>query len=179
MSDQFARCLALTLGWEGGFVDDPADPGGATCYGVTLAVYRGWAEDPSLGVADIRDISPDAVSAIYSTNFWNATRADAMPPGVDLMLFDEAVNTGCSRSVRILQTALGFQSQQIDGCVGPATIQAARQSDSRHLVGAVHDRQAAYYRGLSTFARFGAGWLRRAAQRQNAALAMASAMAEA
>ena len=179
MSDQYAHCLSLTLGWEGGFVDDPRDPGGATCFGITLAVYKSWAENPSLGVGDIRAITPDAVSAIYSTNYWNATRADAMPPGVDLMLFDQAVNAGCSRSIKLLQAALGFASQGIDGCVGPATILAARQADHRRLVDDIYDRQVAYYRGLSTFAHFGAGWLTRASQRRAAAASMASAMADA
>jgi len=170
MSDRFSTCLALTLEWEGGFADDPRDPGGATCCGITLSTYQHWAENPALGVDDIRNITKETVAAIYSTNYWNAMRCDAMAPGVDLMLFDEGVNAGCGRSVRLLQTALQFPPALVDGCVGPNTIAQATRADPTTLIRALGGLQLSFYRSLPTFATFGTGWTRRLQNRQAAAL---------
>lgn len=172
MSDAFDTCLAFTLRAEGGYVDDPADPGGATNMGITLATYRDWSDDPSLGPAQIRDMSERTAIAIYRSLYWNPLRADALPLGVDLSVFDMGVNAGVWRSARILQRALGFTGEEVDGSVGPETLAAAAKADARALVDELARRQAAYYRELRDFATFGAGWLARTQARRNAALAM-------
>ena len=65
MDDRFDECLAFTLRAEGGYVDDPADPGGATNMGVTLATLREWSDDPSLGANQVQDMSLRTARAIY------------------------------------------------------------------------------------------------------------------
>jgi Glycosyl hydrolase 108 len=92
MIDAFETCFAFTLRAEGGYVDDPADPGGPSNMGITLATLRQWSDDPDLGAAQVEDMRLRA--AIYRSLYWNPLRADALPCGVDLMVFDMGVNAG-------------------------------------------------------------------------------------
>jgi lysozyme family protein len=172
VADDFDACLAFTLKQEGGYSDDPADPGGATNMGITLATYRQWADDPNLGPLQVQDISERTARAIYRSLYWNPLRADALPAGVDLSVFDMGANAGIWGSARLLQRALGFTGEEVDGCVGPETLGAAAKCDPRTLVDDLAERQAAYYRSLSDFPSFGRGWLNRTAARREAALAM-------
>jgi len=172
MADWFDICLAFTLREEGGYVDDPADPGGATNMGITLATYREWSDDPHLGDVQVKDLTLKTASAIYRALYWNPLRADALPPGVDLSVFDMGVNAGIWRSPRLLQHALGFTGEEVDGAIGPETLAAAGRFDARTLVNELADRQTAYYRSLANFPIFGTGWLRRTNTRRDAALAM-------
>jgi lysozyme family protein len=172
MEDRFGICLAFTLRAEGGYVDDPADPGGATNMGITLATYREWSDDPRLGDLQVKDMTQKTAGAIYRSLYWNQLRADALPPGVDLSVFDMGVNAGIWRSARLLQRALGFTGEEVDGSIGPETLVAADRFDARTLVSNLADRQAAYYRSLANFSIFGSGWLRRTKTRRDAALAM-------
>ena len=82
------------------------------------------------------------------------------------------VNAGIWRSARPLQRALRFTGEEVDGCIGPETLDAAAKCDPRALVTDLAERQAAYYRSLADFPNFGAGWLNRTETRRNAALAM-------
>ncbi len=172
MADAFDTCLAFTLRAEGGYVDDPADPGGATNMGITLATFRQWSDDAELGPAQVQDMTERTARAIYRSLYWNPLRADALPAGVDLSVFDMGVNAGIWGSARLLQRAIGFTADEVDGCVGPETLGAAAKCDPRSLVNDLADRQAAYYRSLSDFPTFGAGWLNRTDARRSAALAM-------
>src|SRR5215813_7527318 len=105
MADIFDACLAFTLREEGGYVDDPNDPGGATNMGITLATYRQWSDDPALGPAQVRGMTLRTARAIYRSLYWNPLRADALPAGVDLSVFDMGVNAGIWPSARLLQRA--------------------------------------------------------------------------
>jgi len=172
MTDRFGVCLAFTLKAEGGYVDDPDDPGSATNMGITLATLREWSDDPDLGLAQVEDTTQRTARAIYRSLYWNPLRADALPAGVDLSVFDMGVNAGIWRSARLLQRALGFTGEEVDGCVGPETLAAAAKCNARSLVDDLAERQAAYYRGLADFQTFGTGWLNRTEARRRAALAM-------
>ena len=172
MEDRFDICVAFTLRQEGGYVDDPADPGGATNMGITLATYREWSDDPHLGDVQVKDLPPKTAGAIYRALYWNRLRADALPPGVDLSVFDMGVNAGIGRSARLLQQALGFTGEEVDGAIGPETLAAVSKCDPRTLVNELADRQTGYYRSLAGFPIFGAGWLNRTRARRDAALAM-------
>ena len=172
MADAFDTCLAFTLRAEGGYVDDPADPGGATNMGITLATFRQWSDDAELGPAQVQDMTERTARAIYRSLYWNPLRADALPAGVDLSVFDMGVNAGIWGSARLLQRAIGFTGDEVDGCIGPETLGAAATCDPRSLVNDLAGRQAAYYRSLAEFPTFGAGWLNRTDARRRAALAM-------
>jgi lysozyme family protein len=172
MIDNFYTCLAFTLKAEGGYSDNPTDPGGPTNMGITLASYRQWSDDPNLDALQVQDMSERTARAIYRSLYWNPLRADALPAGVDLSVFDMGVNAGIWASARLLQRALGFTGEEVDGCVGPETLGTAAKCDARAVVNDLAERQTAYYETLSDFSIFGTGWLNRTKARRSAALAM-------
>jgi lysozyme family protein len=130
------------------------------------------SDNPNLGAVQVQDMSERTARAIYRSLYWNPLRADALPPGVDLSVFDTGVNAGIWASARLLQRALGFTGEEVDGCIGPETLGAAAKCDPRILVEDLAERQAAYCRSLSDFPIFGRGWLNRTEARRNAALTM-------
>ena len=162
-------CLAFVLAAEGGYVDDPMDPGGATNLGITLDVLSQWRHS-AVTKDDVRNLGRDEAGAIYRTNYWNASRCTDLPAGVDLMVFDASVNTGIARSSRFLQTAVGVT---VDGSIGPITLAAVGARPAVDLINALAQARLAFYQGLSTYARFGVGWTARVAQAQGHALQMA------
>ena len=170
MSDNFQACLAFTLQQEGGFVDDPYDPGGATNMGITLATYKRFA--PEVTVADLKVIPPEVVSVIYQTGYWGPSQAANFPAGVDLMMFDMAVNAGPARAAKLLQQSLGVTA---DGDIGPITLAAAAAKDPMDLIQSLGSAQYWFYRDLSTWANFGRGWTARVKAREDAATALANA----
>ena len=118
--ENFAACLAQVLLSEGGWSDHPADPGGATMKGITLATYRKYR--PGATKADLRAIADAEVAQIYREGYWNAVRGDDLPAGLDLVAFDAAVNSGTGRAAKWLQSAVGAVA---DGRIGAGTAAAA------------------------------------------------------
>lgn len=169
----YAACLQFTLGEEGGFADNPDDPGGATNKGITLATYRDYTDDPNLTVADLLMISDVEVDAIYAVAYWNPVHGDALPAGIDLITWDMGVNAGIGTSGALLQRALGFTGRDVDGWIGPYTLAAVAKTNSATLIQQLNAKQDAYYRGLADFVTFGAGWLARLERRAGLALQMA------
>ncbi len=169
MSENLSSCLAHTLSYEGGFVDDPRDPGGATIFGITLATFRSVRRNAKLGVAQLKSLTRAQAETIYSTSYYLPVRADQLPPGIDLMTGDMAVNAGCGTAAVILQEALGVEA---DGAIGPVTVAAAVAANSACVIAAMATGQTMFYRGLTTFPMFGKGWLARVASRRSVALGM-------
>jgi lysozyme family protein len=158
-SDEFARCLKKVLVHEGGFVDHPKDPGGATNKGVTFRVYNGYRKRKGLPQRSVKFISDAEVADIYRELYWNKIRGDELPSGVSYILFDGAVNSGPTQSVKWAQRALGLVA---DGNIGPATIEAlTSRPDNDALIAAMVDRRFAFLRALKTWSTFGKGWSRR------------------
>jgi lysozyme family protein len=133
--------------------------------GITLATYREWSDDPHLRDVLVRDMTQKTAGAIYRSLYWNQPRAD-------LSVFDMGVNAGIWRSATLLQQALGFTGEEVDGSIGLETLAAADRFDARTLVSNLADRQTGYYRSLANFPIFATGWLRRPKARRDAALAM-------
>lgn len=159
-------CIAFTLTEEGGLVDEPGDPGGLTNFGISQAAYPGL---------DIRALTRAGAEDIYARDYWRAVRGDDLPPGVDLMVFDEAVNAGVGMSAEILQRCLGVTA---DGVIGTEeTVPAVRATEPVGLIKALGAAQLAHYQSLMGWAEFGAGWAGRVTRRQAAALEMARAAA--
>ena len=166
----FDACLPVILRSEGGFVDNPADPGGATNLGITIGTLSAWLGRAAT-VADVQALTPQTVAPIYQANYWNKTSCDSWGSGVDLMVFDEAVNQGPGRAVTTLQTALGVTA---DGGVGPATLAAAQMEDAATTINKISSIRDAYYRALPTFPTFGTGWINRLTRTTQLALQMAA-----
>ena len=161
MDNRFDTCLAFTLHEEGGFLDNRADPRGATNLGITLARLRRFMREPNLGIDDIREIPHATVCAIYLADFWNRARCDALPDGIDLMVFDHAVNAGPDRAARALQMAAGQKRSAQDGAVGQATLAHVAEADPRGLLDALAETQRIGYRRMAAFGLFGDNWLAR------------------
>ena len=155
--DRFKRCLAEVLKHEGGWANHPRDPGGATMKGVTFAVFREYKGRP-VTKDELRNISDDDLEAIYRIGYWDKVRGNDLPAGVDLMVFDLAVNSGPARAVRFLQGAVGVTE---DGLIGPKTLEAIKAVRAPEIVSSMEKRREAFFRSLSTFDTFGRGWLRR------------------
>lgn len=172
----FDTALAHVLEMEGGYDDDPTDPGGPTNQGLTLAdlaAARGVALDRGTRaalLAALKAITPAEVARIYHAHYWRPSRAGELPPPLALMHFDTAVNQGIGTAARMLQQAVGADT---DGEIGPLTLAAANGADPVAALARYADLRRQRYRSLSGFARFGRGWLNRV----DATLARARALA--
>lgn len=170
-TSRWSYCLSQVLKHEGGYADHPADPGGATNMGITrktLARWRGIAPWWDLPKADVKALARSEAAAIYKALYWNRCRAGSLPAGLDLALFDFAVNSGPVRAIKTLQTLLGVVA---DGFVGPVTLGAVAKRAPRPLVEALCDARLGFLKRLGTFSTFGRGWTRRVAEIRAAARA--------
>lgn len=172
---RFDRCLALVLQQEGGFVNDPQDPGGATNMGITRDVLSAF-RDRAVSVDEVRDLSRAEAREIYRARYWTPMRCADLPPGIDLCVFDFGVNAGPSRAVKLLQRAVGVTA---DGSVGPITLAAAQALETERLIASFSEARLAYYRSLDGFSRFGRGWTNRTEAVRGAALRMADTLGRA
>ena len=166
--DRFEACLELVLRAEGGFVNHPSDPGGATNMGITLRTLSEF-RDAEVTEADVRNLTRGEAREIYRARYWTPMRCADLPAGIDLMVFDFGVNAGPGRSLRLLQRCVGVAA---DGSVGPITLAAVRACRTGDLIARLAEGRLAYYRGLGTFPTFGRGWTRRVDHTRQAALAM-------
>jgi len=169
MKGNFDKCLAMVLKHEGGFVDHPKDPGGATNMGVTLGTYEQWM-GRSVTIAEMKALTADDVAPIYRKNYWDRVRGDDLPSGVDWSVFDWAVNSGPSRSAKALQKIVMVTR---DGAIGPKTLYAVANQEPDKIIDAMHTARQRFYERLSTFDTFGRGWSRRNTETRDAALLMA------
>ncbi len=167
-ADTFPAALALVLAHEGGYVDHPLDPGGATNMGITRATLAGWRGRP-VAKAEVMALGRAEAAAIYRARYWNAVQADELPAGVDLVVFDAAVNSGPARAMRWLQQAMGLPP---DGVMGPMTLDRARAADAADTIRAFGRLRLAFLARLTTWRAFGRGWSRRVRETETAALAL-------
>ena len=157
MKGNFEQCLALVLKAEGGFVDNPKDPGGMTNLGVTKATWEAYVKHP-VDEAAMRSLGPMDVAPLYQSRYWNVARCDELPSGVDYVVFDCAVNSGVSQAVKFIQRALNVV---VDGIIGAQTIAAASQREPSELIEQVCEERLQFLQSLRTWDAFGKGWQRR------------------
>jgi lysozyme family protein len=170
-ASSFYRALSLVLAQEGGWSEDPNDPGGATNLGVTIGTLSLWLGRPA-SRAELRALTPAMAAPLYRHRYWNAVQGDALPAGLDYALFDFAVNSGAARAIIGLQRALDLAD---DGHLGPVTLAALEGRDVTGLIRAVCAGRLALLRSLTTWPRFGRGWARRVAEVEAASRAMLAA----
>ena len=166
MEVNFGPCVDFTFTQEGGFVDNPDDPGGATNLGITLTTLDDW-ENADLPVSAIRSLQRPLAETIYHEKYWKVMSCGLLPGGVDLMVFDSGINIGPGRAIEQLQDALMVD---VDGQIGPQTLAAAAKANAHDLIADIGVIEQHYYRSLSRFPIFGKGWLARVDRRTVAAL---------
>lgn len=168
----FAKAMPRELVYEGGKVDDPQDRGGRTNQGVTQTVYNSYRKLSGLPVADVYTMTDAERDAIYKKQFWDAIQGDALPDGVDFVLFDGAVNSGPRQAIKWLQRALGIGA---DGVIGAVTLEAVQAyPDNDKLIAEICARRVLFLQALGTFKRFGKGWTARVANVKAAGQAWAT-----
>ncbi|GGB00805.1 hypothetical protein GCM10011491_31250 [Brucella endophytica] len=170
MDRNFERALSCVLKHEGGWADNPADPGGATMKGVTLATFRRYVK-PNATKADLRKITDAQLSTIYRRHYWDAVAGAELPDGVDYAVFDFAVNSGPSRAAKYLQAVAGVTQ---DGKIGPATLKAVRAKAHASVIHELCDNRLAFLQRLDTWKTFGKGWSSRVLGVRTEALRMAA-----
>lgn len=177
MTAVFDIAVEHALQREGGYVNDPRDPGGETLFGISrrahppessLVAAEFWALVDACKVAgrnpeDEPRLRPLAVR-LYRDVYWQSVEADALPPAVAVFLFDAAIQHGYGRdpgdAPAMLQRALG--NVLCDGLIGPATVRAANSADSSVLLTELAARRMAYYMTLDRLDDvYGLGWARR------------------
>lgn len=170
MKGNLEASLRETLKHEGGYSNHPDDPGGPTMRGVTQAVYDGYRDRRGHPRQSVRKIAEIELRDIYEAQYWRAVRGDELPAGLDLAMFDYAVNSGPSRAIKSLQAVLGVTT---DGELGEVTLAAVRARLTSGLVAALCDRRLAFLKALKTWPTFGKGWTDRVASIRAVAFAMA------
>lgn len=150
----FDQAFTDLLGHEGGYSNNPADPGGETNWGITVAVAR---ENGYVGA--MKDMDQSVAKVIYAKKYW-LSAFDQLPYPVAFQVFDAAVNSGVGQSVRWLQRSVGMAD---DGKIGPVTLAAATKADPVKLMAIFNAERLLFMTALSTWGSFGKGWARRVA----------------
>ena len=140
------------IGHEGGYVNNPNDPGGETKYGISKRSYPD---------EDIAGMTLTRAKEIYKRDYWDKCRCDELPHPVDFITFDAAVNSGCTRAAKWLQQAM--TGVQVDGLIGRRTTAASHALNPYAVAARASGNRLRWMTGLSTWEHFGKGWARRIA----------------
>jgi len=165
----FSACLTHVLASEGGYVDHPKDPGGATNMGITLETLSLW-RGQRVSKADVKLLQREEAAAIYRKHYWDKVRGDDLPVGLDLVAFDAAVNSGVYRGGKWLQQAIGAAT---DGVIGPRSLALAQAAAVPSAVTRAIRARKNFLLSLPTWPTFGRGWSKRLASVDAAAVKMA------
>lgn len=156
-ASNFNQSLALTLGYEGGWSNRPPDP--PTMCGITQQVYDIDRDRRRVPLQSVRCSTEAERAAIYRWRYWGLASCDVLPIGVDYAVFDFAVNSGVSRSVKTLQGIVGAVQ---DGNCGKYTLSNVSAFCGQYGITALTDqichKRLQFLQNLSGFAVNGNGW---------------------
>lgn len=148
-SPAFEKAVALILKHEGGYVNDPRDPGGETNFGISKRAYPN---------EDIRALTVDRAKALYHRDYWQAVRGDDLPPALALPTFDMAVNAGTGTAIKLLQRTLGVTA---DGVLGPVTLAKAQGVQGVDAAIRLSRRRITHYAALPGWKHYADSWTQR------------------
>ena len=166
----FNSVMEVIFRHEGGYVDHPRDPGGATNFGIThktLAKARGVHR---VSKEEVKRLSKKEAMQIYERYYWWPLKGDALNHGYDLVAMDGGVNSGVIRGAKWLQIGVGAKA---DGIIGPKTLRAVNKAGGDGIIRACEARMS-FLRVLTHWKTFGRGWTRRVAETEAAAMRMFS-----
>lgn len=169
MNENWDDCFAMVIKSEGGFVNNPKDPGGMTNLGVTRSVWQAYLKR-DVSEVEMRALTPELVKPFYKAYYWDRIKGDNLPDGVDYAAYDLAVNSGPHRAAQYLQQIAGVTA---DGMIGPKSLEAIQSCDAKETADAICDMRLDFLKKLSTFDTFGKGWSRRVAEVKAKAISMA------
>lgn len=153
MNDRFNWIIKFVLDAEGGYTNDPADPGGETKYGI---------DKRSHPEVNIKELTVDEAKDIYFTEYWTKFKCEQFPKPVGEVYFDCCVNTGAKQSNKFIQRAVGTEA---DGIIGPKTLAAAQAKDPKVLANSIIGQRQKFYEDLadnrSSLRKFLKGWTNR------------------
>jgi lysozyme family protein len=150
-NEAFDEAFKVLIGHEGGYVNDPRDPGGETKFGISKRAHP---------KEDIRNMTLGRAKAIYLADYWTPAGCDRLPPDIAFDLFDTAVNSGVRTAVMMLQEAVGATK---DGAVGPVTISKAKALNPYALRCMFNAIRLKFMTDTRVWQTFGRGWARRIA----------------
>lgn len=173
-NEKYLAAVTDVLHHEGGFVDHPNDPGGATAYGISLRWLRQlgdlkWSDidgDGDVDADDIKSISQDRATELYYRHFWTPAKCEAIKDhAIAKKVFDMGVNMGNRQAWKLVQRACG--GLVVDGIVGTRTLGRVNTLCSEKLLLAIQNTQRAFYLKLAErkprLRVFLRGWINRAA----------------
>ena len=147
MQQNYNYALQQVLKSEGGYTNDPKDPGGPTNFGITIADYRMYV-NKNATATDVKNMHLADAQTIYRSKYWNAVNGDTLPSGVDYCVFDYGVNSGVGRANKVYNRL--------------------KSSDAKGTINVICDERLQFLQSLSTWSHFGKGWGSRVASvRQN------------
>lgn len=151
MSVKFLQAINRVLGHEGGYVNDPTDPGGETRFGISKRSYP---------AVSIKELTRDQAIFIYYRDFWVKAHCEALSDGAGYQLLDSAVNSGIAQSLRFMQRALGVAD---DGIWGPVTLASSQRVSESDFILLFLAERLDFMTRLKNWPHHGKGWARRIA----------------
>lgn len=149
---KFNTVFDRVVGHEGGYTNDPSDPGGETNWGISKRAY------PNL---IIKELTREQAREIYRRDFWDTIQADSIADSVSYQLFDFAVNSGITTSIRYFQRSLQVAD---DGYFGPVSKAAAKRASATDMIMNLNALRLDYMTRLKNWPNSGKGWARRISQ---------------
>lgn len=160
----FEKAIPIILKWEGGWVNDPDDPGGATNRGIIFTLYKQYCLSMGLPptIDGLKGLTEDQAKFIYRENFWNRMKGDLIKDQqLATIIFDGYVNMG-NRTLKMWQQCAGVD---IDGVIGENTLSVTNMASARTLFSCIKDHRTMYYIELAdrkpSLKKFLKGWLNR------------------
>lgn len=135
MSIHSKQAIKLILDHEGGYVNDPRDPGGPTNKGITIKTFRAFIKKDG-SIMDLKSLTTEQATIVYKRRYWDAVMADYLPNGVGYAMTDFAVNSGPRRAILYIQKIVGARQ---DGRMGPATLKAIETYNTCQLINELCD----------------------------------------
>lgn len=168
MKGKLEAAITLIFGSEGGYSNNPADPGGPTKYGITQSTLTHW-RGTKVAEADVRALTLPEAAEIIRAQYAFHVHFDELPAGLDYAMLDYAVNSGPAQANKTLQRVLGVAQ---DGIMGAKTLDASQRQPDSVLVRNLCDARMTFLRGLRNWKTFGDGWTNRVQHVQEVALGM-------
>jgi lysozyme family protein len=156
MKETYQDAMTRVYQDEGGYSNDPGDAGGPTMYGITIWDARKYWK-PNATAADVKAMPKSVAAEIYEQHYAHPLAYDQLPAGVDYAVLDYGINSGISRSTKVLQRIVGVP---VDGIMGPATISATNSANPVNLINAIYDERIAFLKRLGK-PQFMKGWMSR------------------